>query len=297
MIGPLHDDQSVARLILGSDVPGRIAAARQAADAETAALPERVAFEAAVPAEAVAVCRLDRARLSRQEAPDELAEGAFADETDAGRVALVEYRQAALAGDAAHLGLAQVPNRKFGAGEGGGTDFVQKVTLVLVVIDTAQQARTGRGACVVSGGIAVSAEAQRVGETGAELDLAIAEHVGIRRAACSEFRQEMREHAFAVLGGKVRTMECNAEFGTDAARVLEIGGGGAVAGLVFFPIRHEQGLDLVAGVAEQQCRDRRIDAAGQRDDRTRHRIAAARRGSSSVGRYWSIVSGWRMPAR
>jgi len=291
MIRPLHDDQGVPRLILGSDVPRCITAARQATDAEAAALPERVAFESAVPAEAVAVRGFDRARLSRQEAPDELAEGTFADETDAGRVTLVEYRQSALAGDAAHLGLAQLPHRKLGAGEGGGTDLVQEVTLVLVPIETAQQAWAGSGTRVMAGGIAVGPKAQRVGETGAELDLAIAQHVGIRRAARLELRQEMREHAFAVLGSKVGTVQRNAEFGTDTPRILEIGGRGAVAGLVFFPVRHEQGLDFVAGVAEQECRNRGIDTAGQRDDRARHRIAAARRGSSSVGRYWSIVSG------
>ncbi len=140
MIRPLHDDEDIPRRVLGGDVPGRLAAARQPADAETTALAERVAFESDVPAEEGAVCGFDRPRFTWKEATDELAERTLADETDAGRVALVEYRQAALARDAAHVALAQVPDRKLGAGEGGGADLMQEVTLVLVGIETTQQA-------------------------------------------------------------------------------------------------------------------------------------------------------------
>ncbi len=143
----------------------------------------------------------------------------------------------------------------------------------------------------MAGRITVGAEAERISEPRAELDLAIAEHVGIRRAPGLQFRQEMREYALAVLRGEVRAMQRDADLGTDASRILEIGGRGAVAGFVFLPVRHEQRLDLVAGIAQQEGGDGGIDAAGQRDDRARHRIAAASRGSSSVGRCWSIVSG------
>jgi hypothetical protein len=92
VIGALHHDERVAREVLAGDEPWRIAAALAAADAKPAALAERVALEAAVPADHRAMFGLDRARLAGQPAADKLAEGPLADEADSRRIALAGDR-------------------------------------------------------------------------------------------------------------------------------------------------------------------------------------------------------------
>src|SRR5688572_11560085 len=138
MIGALHRNERVAREGLGGHEPGRAAGVRAAADAEAAALPDRVALEAPVTADHDALIVLDRPRATRQPAADELAERALADEADPGRVALVRDRQPAIAGNVPHLGLAQAPDREHAARKLPRIQRVQEVALVLVRVDAAQ---------------------------------------------------------------------------------------------------------------------------------------------------------------
>jgi hypothetical protein len=56
---------------------------------------------------------------------------------------------------------------------------------------------------VVAGGDLLGAQAHRVVEEGLELDLGVAQHVGVGRAAGLVFAQELGEHAVLVLGGEV----------------------------------------------------------------------------------------------
>ena len=81
----------------------------------------------------------------------------------------------------------------------------------------------------MAGRDAVGAEAPGVVEADAELDLAIAQHVGVRRAAGPILGEEMREHTLAILGGEADIVQRDAELGADCAGVLEVRGGGAVA--------------------------------------------------------------------
>lgn len=117
MVAALDDDERVAGKILGGDEPWRVAAAAQAADAETAPLAERVALKAEVPAYDHAVIGLDRPRPPGQPGPDKTAERAFADETDAGRIRLAGDGQAAFARDGPDFGFAQAADRKFAGDE------------------------------------------------------------------------------------------------------------------------------------------------------------------------------------
>jgi len=105
VIGTLHDHEHIAREVLAGDEPWRVAPALAAADAEPAALSERVALETAVPPDHLAVFGLDRAGLRGQPAADEIAEGPLTDEADAGRIVLVCDRQTPVARDAPYLGL------------------------------------------------------------------------------------------------------------------------------------------------------------------------------------------------
>ena len=144
------------------------------------------------------------------------------------------------------------------------------------------------------------AEALRPLERHAELDLAIAQHVGIRRAAGAMLAQELAEHLLAVLPGEARAVQSNAELGRDRARVLIVLRGGAVAVVVLLPVAHEEALHVVARILQEQRRDCGVDAPGQPDDDAlAHRLTAvapappaALRSSPATG-----SSGRRWPTR
>ena len=275
MSASLHHDERVPRKVLRRHEPGRIAASAQAADAEPAALTERVTFEAAVSADHRAVHRLDRSGAGRQPRADECAEWALADEADSRRVALVRDRQAAIPGEGTHFGLSQAADRKFAERELPGVERMQEITLVFIAIRAAKQPPAGSDPRVVPGGEALGAEAPGIREPDAELDLAIAKHVRVRRASRLELGKETREHALAVFGRKARLVEGDSELVADASRVLEIRGGRAVTVFVLFPVRHEEGLDLVPGIEQERRRDCRVHSAGERDDRASHRRSSS----------------------
>jgi hypothetical protein len=73
----------------------------------------------------------------------------------------------------------------------------------------------------------------------------------------------MREHAVAVFVGKSRGVQRDSEVFADPARVLQVGGRGAVAVFVLVPVAHEQRVHVVSGLSQQDRCDGRIDAAGQ----------------------------------
>jgi hypothetical protein len=190
MRASLHDDERVAREVLRRHVPGRLAAPSQASDAEAAALTERIALESCMTTDNLAILGLDRAGPAGQPAPDEFAERPLADEADAGRVRLARDRQPAVAGDCAHLGLGETADREHAGLELCRIELVQEVALVLAGVDPAQQASAGPNARVMAGREALRPEPPRVFEADAELDLAIAEHVRVGRAAGREVREK-----------------------------------------------------------------------------------------------------------
>src|SRR5690606_6462770 len=88
MIMALGDDEFVRVHALADDIPWRFAAAPDAADLKPLALAQRVIGEADVLADDLAFGRDHAARPGRQVFLQELAEGAFADEADAGGILL-----------------------------------------------------------------------------------------------------------------------------------------------------------------------------------------------------------------
>ncbi len=270
MIATLDDDQYIALKVLAGDEPGRCRTILEAADAESAALPGRVARETLVLTDDRTIGRFDRAGISGQPGFQEFAERAFTDEADAGGVALVMDPQSALAGERAHLRLLQSSDWKVAAGEFRGRDHVQEIALVLASVGGPQQASAGTDARVMPGRKSFGPQAARIGEAQAELDLAVAEHVGIRRAPGAQLREEMGEDTLPVFRREADAMQRDAELGATCARVLEVGGSRAVTLAVVLPVRHEEALDIVAGIDQQRSRDRGIDAARHRDDVARH---------------------------
>ena len=150
---------------------------------------------------------------------------------------------------------------------------MEEIALVLGAIDAAQEPAALTDARVVTGCEALRPEAPGVVEPDSELDLAIAEHVGIRRPSGFELCEEMREHALAVLWRETRLVDRDAEFVGDAPRVLEIVCRRAVTLVVFDPVRHEECFDLVPGIPEEGGRNRGVHATRERDDHTGHGLA------------------------
>ena len=130
----------------------------------------------------------------------------------------------------------------------------------------------------------------------AELDLAVAQHVRIGRAAGAILLQEQTEHALAVLGGEIHPVQHDAQLGGDRARILIVLRGRAVH-VVLVPVAHEQALHVAAGVAEQQRRDGGVDAAGQAHDDPLC-IAWGAIVSARAARFaWSASESQRQPLR
>src|SRR4051794_9301896 len=101
MVVALHYDQLVRREVLGRHIP-RLASA---AEADALPLADGVEGEPDVLADRAAAIVDHRARPLRQVAIQELAEGSFADEENAGRILLGMVRQARLERHAPHLGF------------------------------------------------------------------------------------------------------------------------------------------------------------------------------------------------
>ncbi|CFO27059.1 Uncharacterised protein [Bordetella pertussis] len=212
-----------------------------------------------VGADPLALGRQDGPGFARQVAIEELAERPLADEADAGRVLLGRVVQPDLVGDAPHLGLAQFTQRKQGARQLHLVEAMQEIALVLGVVQGLEQlvARPGRrldGAHpgIVPGGDMLGAQRHGVVQEGLELDLGVAQHVGIGRAAGRVLAQELGEHPVLVFGGKIDVFELDADQVGDAGRVQQVLARRAVFGIVVvFPVLHEQADDLIALLLEQ----------------------------------------------
>ena len=238
-----------------------------AADAQALALAQGVEAQAHVLADHAAVFVLDAAGRMLQVAVQELAERPLTDEADAGRVLLLGVGQADLLGDAAHLGLVQLTHWKQRAAELRLRQPVQEVALVLARVQALEQLEAAvhlAHAGVVAGGDLLGAQAHRVVQEGLELDLGVAQHVGVGRAAGAVFAQEFGEHPVLVLGREVHVLQLDADDVGHRRGVQEVLARAAVlAVVVVFPVLHEDADDLVALLLEQPGRHRRVDAARQ----------------------------------
>ena len=146
---------------------------------------------------------------------------------------------------------------------------MQEVGLVLGGVGGPQQpagAVVAVDAGVVAGGDALGPQRQRVLEEGLELDLAVAQHVRVGRAAGAVLGEEMAEHAVPVLAREVADVEGQAEAGADRHRVAAIGVRAArPVALVLLPVLHEEPGDAAARAGQQQGGDRGVHAAGHAD--------------------------------
>src|SRR5690606_36759164 len=136
VIVPLHHIKRIVCQVFARRVPGVSRAivalhALHAADSQALALTQRMKGEALVLAQHLAFGRLDGAGLRGQVAIQELAEGPLTDKADAGRIFLGGIGQPQFGGNATHLGLGQLAQRKARARELRLIEAMQEVALVL----------------------------------------------------------------------------------------------------------------------------------------------------------------------
>ena len=250
----------------------------EATDAQALALPERVEAQADVAPDRATAVVFDRTGLVTQVAVEELAKRPFADEADAGGVFFLRVGQVDLGREVAHLGLLQLAHREQRARQLLLIQAVQEVALVLAAVDALEQLESASPLAhpsVVAGGDALGTQPERVVEKRLELDLGVAQHVGIRRAAGLVFAQELGEHAVLVLGREVDMLEFDADHVGHGSGIDEIDVGTAIlVVVVIFPVLHEDADHFVTLALEQPGRDRGVDPAGQADHHTRRTHAA-----------------------
>jgi len=110
---------------------------------------------------------------------------------------------------------------------------------------------------VMAGGDAVRTQRSRVVQKRSELDLAVAQHIGVRRAAGSIFAQEGSKDAIAILGREIHRLQLDAHDVRDRCCVNQVLSRRAeFVSIVIFPVFHEDADDLVARLLEQPRGDR-----------------------------------------
>src|SRR5258708_67992 len=147
---------------------------------------------------------------------------------------------------------------------------MQEIALVLGRVHALQEHEAAVAlldARVMPGGDALGAQRDGVIEERLELDLGVAQHVGIGRAPGLVFGEEGREDALAVLGGKVHRLDLDADALGDRDRIDEVLPRGAIlVVVVVLPVLHEEADHVVAGALQQERGHGRIDASGEADD-------------------------------
>ena len=195
----------------------------------------------------------------------------LAHEADALRVLAGSRSQMLFRSDAPDLGLEQMSDRKESARKLPLRKLAEKIALVLVRVAARKQAmnRPAFGPDLLAAAIVacrheIGAQLESRIQKGVELDLAVAQHVGVRRAAAPVFGEHVVHHAAAVFVAQVDEMERDVEpFGGQLGEHLVVvpravafeRAGGVV------PVAHEQSHHVVALLLEQVSRDARIHAS------------------------------------
>ena len=286
----LVDIQQVALDVLADHEPGCLRPTAHAADVQAFALAESEIEHARMFTDALAVRRANVARPGRQVARQEFAEIAFADEADAGRILFSRSLQAMLGGDPAYFILAQLAQRESCCRELRLPELVQEITLVLAAILRPQQPVFAVDLVdprVMAGGDGVCPQLVRGIEEMLELDLAIAQHVRVRRATDGVFGEEVLEHTVPVFARKIAEADRQAKLAANGDGIAAVVLGPAIATAIVGPVLHEQSSDVAASIAEEQGGDRRIHPARNAND-----DPAAAHASCATS-----DSGWRLPPR
>ena len=265
----LADDEGVVRRVFVEDVPRFFTRPGDAADAQPLALADGVVHQADVFADPHALRGNHFAGLVFEVVGEEVAEGALADEADAGGVFFVVGNKSRVFGDAAHGAFCHAAQREQRFVELRRGDLAQKVALVFAAVHAFVErgrALVRAAPRVVAGGEVVRAEFCGVVRHFGKFDFAVAEDVRVGGASGAVFGEEVAEDALVVFGDEVHGVQRDAEGFANIARVFDVFFGAAIAAAVgFFPVFHEDAEDVVTGIAQEEGGDGGIDAAGDAD--------------------------------
>ena len=215
---------------------------------------------------------LDGARRVADVAVQKLTKRPLANKANAGRILLLGVGQANFFGNAAHLGLVQLAHREQRFGQLRLVQPVQKIALVLARVQPLEQLEQARGCVlahprIVTGGNLLSAQTHGAVEKGLELDLGVAQHIGVGRAPGLVFAQKLGEHPVLVIGGEVDMLDLDANHIGHGGGIHEVDVGRAVlAVVVIFPVLHEDADHLVALLLEKVGGDGGVHAPREADD-------------------------------
>ena len=159
---------------------------------------------------------LDGARLFADVAVQKLAKRPLANEANACGVLFPGVGQANLFGNAAHLGLVQLTDREQRFAQLRLVQAVQKVTLVFAGVQALEQlvsARRGIQAnpCVMPSGNFFSPQAHGVVQKRLELDLGVAQDVGVGRASGLILAHKLGKNPVLVIGCKIDMLDLDTQ--------------------------------------------------------------------------------------
>ena len=185
-------------------------------------------------------------------------------------------RQTILFGNRAHLRFQDVGEREHRVAQLHLIQAMQKVALVLAVViglEQLEQPIHFAHLRVMSGRDGICAELHGMVEKRLELDLGIAQDVGVGCASGLVFAQERAEDTLLVFLRKVHRFDGDADRVGDRDRVQQILSRRAILiVVVILPVLHEQADHIIALLLEQQGSDGRIHSVRHADDDARFRI-------------------------
>ena len=264
----MGDVEHVALHVLADDEPAAALLPLFPAELQPAALPEGVVHQPDMLPDFLPVRGEDAPRSGGKVLLQKFAEVALADETDARAVLLARGGEPLARGDRAHFGFLHAAERKEHVCKLRLRHLVEEVRLVLARVRGFQKKvplLRMRDAAVMPRRNAVRTQLFRIRAEGAELDLAVAQHVGVGRPARLVLGEEVREHALAVLLREIDGVIRHAELVAHPLYVLEVLLGGAGAALLL-PVDHEQAHDVIALFFEQESGDGAVHPAAHADD-------------------------------
>ena len=160
----------------------------------------------------------------------------------------------------------------------GLVEPVQKVTLVLAGVKSFKQfVALGKGIepnpRIVASGYFFSPQAHGMVQKGLELDLGVAQNIGVGGAPAAVLAQKLGKHPVFVLDGKVDMFNLDANHIGHGGGIHKVNVGGAVSAvlvtvrpggaIVVFPVFHEDANHFMALLLEQPGGHGRIHAATQ----------------------------------
>ncbi|HWP60244.1 MAG TPA: hypothetical protein VNL14_20285 [Candidatus Acidoferrales bacterium] len=247
IIGPLPNQQDIPLDVLLCHVIGR-----SSANAQAVSLPDGIERNAVVPADYPAVGEQYRTFLSRKKSAEKVSEIDFSYKAEPLRVFFFRRRKFKATRDFSYLGFCKVAQGEKGARQLIPTQHPQKIRLILCLIGSLEQlyfAIVGPRTGIVACSDVVRAMPQSRFQEDAELDLAVAQNIRVRRLSPRILTDRRIEDALFVLGAKIESQKRDTQLHGDAQSVEPLR-----FLLAFVPAKKMRAHNLVAGLLQESRR-------------------------------------------